>query len=261
MVGAPPDILARDGFTVLPHDPAVAAWAAAAHPLALKVVADPAGQARWLRHGKTWFVGVDALPNAPDGSIGGVQLGGAWQGQVSLPKYWHRAQLSVIYPGYPLRDKGESDAAHHFRLNRDAAHLDGLLAVEPDKRRYLRELHGFVLGIGLNTVAPGASPLVVWEGSHHLIRAAFAAAYAGVDPQNWADVEVTDIYQAVRARVFETCPRRVLTPEWGQAVLVHRLAVHGVAPWAEGAVAPKEGRMVAYFRPVLGDPADWLADT
>ena len=254
MVGA----LARDGFTVLPSDPAVLDWAAAAHAQALNITADPAEQARWLRHGSTWFVGVDALPNAPDGSIGGVALGGAWRDQVPCPVQWHNAQLSVIYPGYPGQDATDTDAAHRFRLTRDAAHLDGLLAEGPGKRRHLREPHSFVLGIGLNAVGPGASPLVVWEGSHHLIRAAFATAFAGVAPQDWGDVDVTDIYQTVRAQVFATCPRRIITPSLGQAVLVHRLAIHGVAAWEAGSNAPPEGRMIAYFRPILPDPANWL---
>jgi len=37
----------------------------------------------------------------------------------------------------------------------------------------------------------------------------------------------------------------------GQAYLLHRLALHGVAPWADGAEASADGRMVAYFRPIL----------
>lgn len=251
--------LHRDGFITLPVDPAVADWAAAAYPEALKITADPAQRTRWLRHGATWFVGVDTLPNAPDGSIGGVALGGGWQDLVQSPSHWHAAQLSVIYPGYPGRDAADTDAAHRFRQTRDAAHLDGLLAEGPDKRRHLREPHGFVLGIGLNAVGPGASPLVVWQGSPELIRAAFAAAYAGIDPADWGDVDVTQVYQAARSQVFATCPRRIVTPAIGQAVLVHRLAVHGVAPWEPGALAPPEGRMIAYFRPILKSPADWLA--
>ena len=250
--------LHRDGVMVLPWDRAVADWARAAHAEALKITADPAQRARWLRHGATWFVGVDALPNAPDGSIGGVALGGAWQDLVPAQPYWHRAQLSVIYPGYPGQDAADTAAAHKFRQTRDAAHLDGLLAEGPHKRRHLRDPHSFVLGIGLNPVSPNASPLVVWEGSHHLIRAAFAAAYAGIDPADWGDVDVTDVYQTARAQVFATCPRRTITPAMGQAVLVHRLAIHGVAPWEPGAVAPAEGRMIAYFRPILADPGDWL---
>jgi hypothetical protein len=39
------------------------------------------------------------------------------------------------------------------------------------------------------------------------------------------------------------------------------MTLHGVAPWSEGAMAPPEGRMVAYFRPELPDTASaqWLS--
>ena len=213
---------------------------------------------RWLRHGATWFVGVDALPNDPDGRIGGVPLAGEWRGSVGWQGPWHRAQLSVVYPGYPGRDPGESGAAQAFRRDRDAAHLDGLLAEGPAKRRYLREPHGFIVGLPLNPVGPGASPLVVWEGSVAIIRAAMARAFAGIAAQDWADCDVTDVYQAARREVFERCERRVVDAQPGQVVLVHRMAIHGVAPWQSGAVAPPEGRMVAYFRPILDDPAAWM---
>jgi len=252
--------LTARGFAVLPHDPAVARWAVAARLAALEVTGDPVQQERWLRHGQTWFVGVDALPTAPDGSIGGVPLAGAWRAQVRLPQVWHRAQVSVVYPGYPGRDPADTDAAHAFRRDRDAAHLDGLLAEGPDKRRYLREPHGFILGLPLNRADPAASPLVVWEGSHRIIQDAFALCYAGIAPQDRAGTDVTAVYQAARRAVFARCARRVVWAAPGQAVLMHRMAVHGVAPWQAGAAAPAEGRMVAYFRPVLDDPAEWLGD-
>jgi hypothetical protein len=41
---------------------------------------------------------------------------------------------------------------------------------------------------------------------------------------------------------------------------VHRLCLHGVAPWAADATAPPEGRMIAYFRPMLRSVAAWLHD-
>jgi len=246
------------GWEVLPFDAVVLRWAEAAHRAAMAVVAEPAERDRWLRHDATWFVGVDVLPNAPDGSIDGVPLDGRWRARVDWPGPWHRAQLSVVYPGYPGRDPGESDAAHAFRRDRDAAHLDGLLALGPAKRRYLREPHGFIAGLPLNAVAPGASPLVVWEGSAPIIRAAMGRVFAGIAPQDLADCDVTNAYQAARREVFDTCPRRVIHAAPGQVVLMHRMAVHGVAPWQEGAEAPAEGRMVAYFRPILDDPAVWL---
>jgi len=249
--------LARDGVQVLPPDAGLARWAAAARDVALAVAADPAEQQKWLRHGGTWFVGVDALPNAPDGSIGGVALPRPWAGLLPEPATWHPAQLSVVYPGYPRQDPDESDAAHRFRRDRDAAHVDGLIPEGPARRRHLREPHAFILGLPLTEAA--ASPLVVWEGSPEIMRRAFARVFDGVAPARWGDVDVTDAYQAARRDVFETCPRREIAAGPGQAVLVHRLAVHGVAPWGQGA-APPEGRMVAYFRPILDDPAAWLAN-
>jgi hypothetical protein len=244
------------GWVVLPWDRRVADWAAAGLVAARDVVADPAERARWLRHGGTWFVGVDALPNAPDGSVGGVALAGPWQELLRWDGDWHRAQVSVVWPGYPGRDAGENEAAHRFRRDRDAAHLDGLLAEGEGKRRHLREPHAFVLGLPLTAMTFGNAPFVVWEGSHHVIRRAFAAALAGVAPERWGDVDVTEVYQSARREVFETCRRVVVTARPGEAILCHRQAIHGTAPWSGGESGP---RMVAWFRPVLTDIAAWLA--
>ncbi len=249
----------RDGWTVLPPDDRVARWATAAHVLGCQITAEPAQQTRWLRHGGTWFVGVDALPNAADGSVAGVPLDGPWGDLIDTSVPLHPAQLSVVYPGYPQRDPDESEAAHRFRRDRDAAHLDGLLALGPDKRRFLREPHAWILGLPLNT--SDASPLVVWKGSHKVIRTAFAARFASLAPELWGDEDVTEAYQAARKQVFETCARVEVRSDPGQAVIVHRLAIHGVAPWDDGATAPPEGRMIAYFRPVLADAARWLSDS
>ena len=241
----------RDGYVVLPHDPTVLAWAKAAHDVAKGVVKTPGD----MRHGGTWRVGVDELPNAPDGSIKGIALKGAWSSYVTVPEVWHCAQLSVVYPGYPQQDQTDSDAAHGFRIRRDAAHVDGLLPEGPRKRRHLREPHSFVLGLPLNDAT--ASPLVVWQGSHKIIQAAFVTAFGGIDPSDWGDVDVTDIYQAVRREVFETCPRIELPALPGEATLLHRHLVHGVAPWRTGD-APEEGRMIAYLRPQVVDVVDWI---
>lgn len=240
-----------DGYAVFAFDRRVAAWAQAAHSAALDVVQTPGD----LRHGQTWRVGVDELPNAPDGSINGVPLLGPWDAVVPAPAAWHPAQLSVVYPGYPQQDVSDTDAAHGYRLRRDAAHVDGLLPEGPDRRRHLREPHAFILGLPLNQAT--ASPLVVWRGSHQIMKAAFAKAFAGSDPAHWGDVDVTAIYQAARRTAFETCARVALPVRPGQATLVHRHTLHGVAPWGSGN-APPEGRMIAYFRPQLRDAADWL---
>ncbi len=248
--------LASDGFAVLPVDRRVADWAVAALEVATTVAADPVQQARWLRHDGTWFVGVDALPNADDGSVKRVPLAGPWGGLIDAVPPLHPAQLSVVYPGYPRRAEDETETAHRFRLTRDAAHLDGLLAEGAGKRRFLREPHRWILGLPLNP--SDASPLVVWRHSHVMVRRAFQQAYEGVDPQKWGDTDVTEVYQAVRKAVFDTCDRVIVRAVPGQAIVVHRHAIHGVAPWADDAKAPPEGRMVAYFRPHFADPADWL---
>ena len=236
-----------------PH-PALAAWAEAALPLARAAVASLV-PGDW-RHGGTWWVGLDALTNGPDGAVAGVPL--PWEVLGLPPVPLHRAQLSTLRPGYPGRDPDETEAAHRFRRDRDAAHLDGLLPEGPDKRRFLREPHAWVLGIALNDCDPGAAPLVVWEGSHRIILDAFRTACAGADDPGALDL--TEVYQAARRRVFDTCRRLPLPGRPGEAVLLHRALIHGVAPWATGATAPPEGRIVAYFRPLLPGVSDWLAE-
>ena len=73
-------------------------------------------------------------------------------------------------------------------------------------------------------------------------------------------MDVTEIYQAARREVFDTCPRILLHGPPGTVSLVHRLALHGVAPWMPGADAREEGRMIAYFRPPMrGGVAAWAA--
>ena len=255
--------LLETGWARFPTEQAVMDWVHVAHDLAVERVSDPEEQRQWLQCEGTWFVGVDTLPNTPDGAIPGTgPMGGAAYDAMrelygTLPL--HRAQVSVIYPGYPRPRQGEGQGAFKYRLKRDAAHVDGLLAVGDDRRRMLKERHAYILGLPLNTSGATASPLVVWEGSHRIMRAAFEAALGDVPEVQWSDVDLTDAYQTARRKVFDTCPRITLPAAPGEAYLVHRHALHGVAPWAEGATAPPEGRMIAYFRPELPTGSDeWL---
>lgn len=234
--------MVRAGYEVRPFDLAVASWAHAAREAVLRI------DTTQRRHGGTWFVGVDALLNAADGSIGGVLM----PFHAMVPE-WHAAQVSIVYPGYPQKDADETDAGHLYRVKRDAAHMDGLLPEGSDKRRHLREPHGFILGMALNEAT--ASPLVVWEGSHAIMQAAFAAAFDGIDPQDFGEADVTEIYQDARRVVFKNCARIEIPTVVGEAVILHRHLIHGVAPW-EGR-APDEGRMIAYFRPIIA-PAEWI---
>lgn len=238
---------ARDGFCIFDVDPRVKAWAEAARRVGVEVAADPRMQAKWLRHGRTWFVGVDALPNAQDGSIGGAALSGPWEALVDVPRDWHPAQLSVVYEGYPRQDADTSDANHRFRVHRHAAHVDGLLL--EDGRRVLREPHRFILGIALNDC--DQSPLMVWPGSHSGLGAALSAAIA----QGGADV--TEVYKEARRAEFERVRPEAVQLNVGQAVLLHRHLLHGVAPWGDGHCP--QGRLVAYFRPQFDRIEPWLA--
>ncbi len=239
------------GWRKIGFDPAILAWAAAAHPLA---VAALAGQER--RAGGTWAVGLDLLGNDAAGGVAGVAL--PW-GVLGLdPVALHRAQLSAVYPGYPLSDPGEPAQANRYRLTRDAAHLDGLLAEGPDKSRRIAEPHGWILGLPLTDCR--ASPLVVWEGSAPIMQAGLRAALAGHPVARWGEVDVTGAYQAARAAVFASCRRVEVPVVRGEATLLHRLCVHGVAPWTDGADGPAEGRIIAYFRPQMASVAAWLGE-
>ena len=225
-----------DGFCVFDHDPRVARWAQAARNAALECAADPEMRgADNLRHGATWFVGVDALPNAPDGSIGGVPLAGPWQGLVpALPL--HRAQLSIIYRGYPKQDAGESDANHRFRRVRAAAHVDGLLPVGPDKRRFACEFHAYILSLPLGGCTE--SPTVVWRGSQQIMQRALRDAYAGKDP---AQLDITQVYQDARRAVFASCEQVPLPLIMGQSALLHPFVLHGTQAWNDEADTGKRG--------------------
>ncbi len=215
-------------------------------------MADPA-LSRWWRHGATWFVGVDALDNTADGSVDGVPLPrdlAAAAGGGAL----HRAQISAVRRGYPRQDRGESDARHRFRRDRDGAHVDGLKAEGEPARRHLREPHGAIVGIGLAGGGAGEAPLAVYEGSHDLMRAAFRSAFGTTLPPQWGEIDLTDAYLAARRAAFATCPRRLLPLGPGDAVLLHPLSLHGIAPWTASDPGP---RVTAFFRPQV-EVARWL---
>lgn len=121
----------------------------------------------------------------------------------------------------------------------------------------VKEPHAWILGLPLNAADAGAAPLVVWEGSHLVMGAALKEAFAGCAGA-LEDHDITEAYQVARRRVFAECRRVELPGRVGEAVLLHRHLIHGVAPWGEGAKAEAPGRMVCYFRPVLGSVGEWL---
>ncbi len=82
--------------------------------------------------------------------------------------------------------------------------------------------------------------------------------FSGIDAENWVEQDITEAYHAVRRQVFERCRRVTLSAKPGECYLMHRLTLHGIAPWQEGAEASADGRMICYFRPELGDAESWL---
>jgi len=254
--------LASDFFTRgwcrFPHDPAIAAWVKHVLPVARTTIAAPE-HAEWLRYRGTWFAGVNVLGNDATGrtdenspELVGAPIefiANALGLRIAQDYAWDRGQLSVCYPGYPQPVAGETTGAHRYRLQRDAAHLDGLLPEGEQRRRHLREHHAFILGIPLTQASIDAAPLVVWDGSHIIVREAFGEKFAGVPPDTWGDIDVTETYQATRRDIFKRCKRTVVHARPGESYLLHRHALHGVAPWSDTATAGPDGRMIAYFRP------------
>ena len=251
------------GWQSFAPESAVRDWVTNVAPAAIAASSDPNTRSEWLRCGGTWFVGVDALPNDLNGNVGNsgplncTALDAAQAISGVLPL--HRGQVSAAYSGYPKRSNDESERAFNFRRQRDSAHVDGLKPIGRERRRYLDEPHAWILGFPVTQCGAGASPLVVWEESHTIIRHRLEAILKQHPPQKWGQIDLTSPYQEARQEVFETCRRVELPGLLGETHLIHRLAVHGMAPWADGAISPEEGRVVIYFRPQLKRVADWLA--
>jgi hypothetical protein len=244
-------------------DPQLSSWVDTALACARATLADP-GQAKWLRYQGTWFAGVNALPNDASGAIAdsGPLRGNAVDfiaDELKLDGFaWDAAQVSVCYPGYPQPMDGESAGKARYRRERDAAHVDGLLPEGPQRSRHLREYHGFILGIPMVDFDANASPFVVWEGSHEIVREAFALRFAGIPVEQWGEQDVTAVYHAARQRIFASCRRVEIHASPGEAFLAHRLILHGMAPWRDEAVAGPNGRTICYFRPDPFGPGEWL---
>jgi len=251
---SPRERLLANGWVRFPKHPLIEAWARSVRALALSLADDPDLRRRLLRCGGTWFAGVNALRNATDGSVdecGAPPIAGAvvdfLRNDLGFGGFdWDRAQISICYPGYPAWDPvEESAAAYRFRVERHAAHVDGF--TRRGQRRFLGETHGFVLGIPLSNGRDRASPLSVWEGSHELFRTGLQAALEGHRVEEWGTIDLTDTYVELRRACFGRLRRVAVVASLGEAYLVHRLALHGIAPWQ--AHAGETARAVIYLRP------------
>lgn len=251
------------GWLHFAADAALQEWVEAVRPVALATAERADLRDTWMRCGGTWFVGANVLSNDTDGAVPAAAVpplrGSAVEfvrSELDAPEFeWDAGQVSVCYPGYPQPSAAESEAAFRFRVKRHAAHVDGIGRVDAGRR--LTESHAFVLGIPLTAMVTGAAALSVWEGSHEVFRQAFGQVLADRNAADWGTVELSDLYRETRARCFETCRRVAITAQPGEAYLVHRLALHGIAPWQDEETAPL--RAVIYFRPtrVTAAKSDW----
>ncbi len=252
---------AQRGWCKFDADQAILAWVETALPYAQTCLNEPEMQ-HWWRYQNTWFVGVNCLANDIGGSLeNGPAIGGAAidfiQQELShrLSNHLDRAQVSVICPGYPKASSRDSDSAFRYRQQRDAAHVDGLL--KEGKERYAREYHAYILAIGMNDSDAAASPFVVWDGSHQVIQQALSRELSGFPADNAANRPITDCYQEARKRIFETCQRVQVPLKQGEALVAHRLLLHGTATWQSNQSFP---RMLCFFRPQTMGLSQWLGD-
>lgn len=254
------------GWAKLAYDPNLARWAENALPHAIKAANNPELHAQWLRNQGTWFVGVDALGNDANGSVAGSApltgpvLEAARYATGKATVNWGHGQVSVCYQGYPKQDPHEADGAFRYRQIRASAHLDGLKPVGDARRRMMQEFHSFILGIPLNETPAKAAPFVIWEGSHLILRDMLKKRLGHILTRDWDVIDLTEIYQETRAKIFKTCKRVELHAKPGEAYITHRFALHGMDPWPDNLDGPEEGRVIAYFRPYWdGNRLEWLA--
>ncbi|NMM44104.1 hypothetical protein HH303_06425 [Rhodospirillaceae bacterium KN72] len=253
------------GWVRFPFDPALRDWLTRSGPAIQATLTDP-DNAEWWRYGDTWFAGVNVLPNDARGAVpGGLSLSGLAvdfvRDGLGFSGDWEPGQVSVCRSGYPRPAPDESAAVYAFRRDRDAAHIDGLLREGPDRRRFLREYHAFVLGIPATDHPAEAAPFTVWEGSHCLIGDWLRQTFTGIPPGDWDAIDLTDGYHATRKQIFDTCKRVTVAAKPGEAYLVHRHALHGMAPWPQDLGSRGIGdRTIVYFRPEPADRLSWLSD-
>ncbi len=228
-----------------------------------------------FKSGFTWFAGVNFLANGPSGGVDGVPFSLKLWSELSTKfgsgiKYWDAGQVSICWRGYPKKDPLETEKSFKYRLNRFASHVDGLIPLGTKKRRFVNEFHAFILGIPIVNNRLDSAPLVVWEGSHVIFRNMFGKVFLNIPETEFCDMDLTEIYQQYRRKVFLTCRPKQVVPANNQLYILDRHLLHGVTPWKldndlakwhyEGqfGVNPLQGRIVVYFRPSYKDPIDWI---
>ena len=229
-----------------------------------------------LRSGSTWFVGINFLDNGPKGDIKGVPFSSKIQSDIrrqfgSLIECWDQGQVSICWPGYPRRDLTETLNSFKYRVKKYASHVDGLIPTGNKRRRFAREFHAFILGIPIINSTSHSAPIIVWEGSHLIFRDLFKTLYSGLSEFEVNNLDITEIYQECRRKVFSTCSASIVCCDKNRPYILDRHRLHGVLPWVDATrnlsvtsdtprseIDPLAGRAVIYFRPQYEHKLDWV---
>ena len=253
------------GWRFFPEDKHMFEWANHAKRWVKKKLSKGQYTDSQLRCAGTWFVGVNFLENNSIGELGDVDFYSRpiMEVMTEFGNYvsgWDQGQVSICYPGYPKKMSDESEAAFKYRKQMFGAHVDGILPMGKNRRRYFKEAHAFVLGIPLSSFNKDAAPLVVWEKSHLIVRSMIWKKLKDFEVRTWSDIDITETYHEARRLVFRVCKPKIIWAPVGSGFIVHRHTLHGIKPWASGGVSEDCGRMIAYFRPMFTKNEYWASD-
>ena len=253
----------RCGWAVVHEDSGMSKWIVTAKKSVLKRLNSNQLDTKQFKCGGKWFVGVNFLDNDKNGRLDNFEFDGIAVRAIKdhfgeLFKFWDKAQVSICYEGYPKPSDDETSAAFAFRKNKFGAHVDGILPIGKSKRRYAREFHTFILGIPLESYDIFAAPLVVWEGSHQIVRGYLSKKLLNTSVKSWKNIDITQTYHEARKEIFLKCRKKIIMVPAGGSYILHRLALHGVMPWKKTGDLEANSRKIVYFRPVLKAPQLWL---
>ncbi len=253
----------RFGWAVVEKDNLLLEWISEAKKVTKDRISSRNFDREQMRCGGTWFVGMNFLNNDYSGSLNKVTFDGKAVSSI-LDRYgiffehWDKAQVSICYDGYPKPGKSETEASFLYRIKKFGAHVDGILPLGETRRRYAREYHNFIFGIPLVNFNKFAAPVVVWEGSHKIMRRFLSQKLLKNSSKFWKDQDITHLYHEARREVFLHCRKKIIVVPIGGSYILHRLSLHGIMPWGKNGHAEGSNRMIAYFRPLLKEAKFWL---
>ena len=267
--------LQKNGWSFLSTDDVYYDWIKEAKKQIKKKFNEKLFDDKNLRSGFTWFVGTNFLDNSSNGKIGTKSFSKKIFKNIldkfgSNVQYWDKGQVSICWPGYPKKDFYETKNSFDFRIKRFASHIDGIIPLGSKKRRFAKEYHAFILGFPIMNNFPYCAPLVVWEGSHKIFRNFFKEIYEGMSSNKISNIDITDLYNEYRKKVFSNCEAKKIIPQFNQPFLLDRHLLHGIDEWKEqkndkSILKNKkvlnrlsDGRIIVYFRPIFTDPYDWI---